>query len=183
MAVNAAKVVVGLGGTVMYGTVGVTSPASATAATTGYTDVGYLDEDGVTIAASPEVTDFNVWQSKQPVRRENQTQDIRISGNLAEWNAAVVPLVFGGGAVAAGSYNFPSDTAALNEFSPLVDVQDGTKLLRFVFYRATQAEAVETQFNRSNLATLSFNFGVLAPTAGGSPGVIHSVSTAGTLIA
>ena len=184
MAVNAAKAVVGQGGTVMYGTVGVTTPTSATAATTGFSDVGYLDEDGVTISVTPNVQDFNVWQSKQPVRRENLSQDIRVSGNFAEWNPNTVPVVFGGGAVSGGSYTFPTDTDALNEFAVLVDVVDGsTKKLRFNFFRATQAEAVETQFNRSNLATLSFNFGVLAPTAGGSPGVVQSAIAAGTILA
>ena len=177
MAVSAEKVVVGQGGTVMYGTIGITSPTSATAAPTGYNDVGYLDQDGLSLSVSPEVTDLFVWQAKQPVRREQQTTAINVSGQLAEWNAAIVPIVFGGGTVTGGSYTFPTDQDAINEFAVLADVVDGTDKLRFIFHRATQAEAVETQFNRGALATLSFNFGVLAPSAGGSPGRIHAAGT------
>lgn len=176
MAVAAANLVVGQGGTVHYGTVGITQPITVNTAPGGtYKDVGYLSEDGVTITATPNIQDFNVWQSRQPARRENLAQNISFSGQLAEWNANTVPVVFGGGAVTTGTYAFPIDTAALNEFSGVIDVIDSADTFRFVFARGNQTEAVTSQFNRANLAVLPFNFGVLAnPTSGSAPVYVYS---------
>lgn len=171
MAVSAANLVVGAGGTVHWGTTGITAPTSATAAPGGtYADMGYLDEDGVTVSVTGNIQDFAVWQSRQPGRREALGQDINVTGKFAEWNANTVPRVFGGGAIATGTYAFPTDTASLEEFAIVVTVQDSADFHRFVFGRVNQTEAVEVQFNRANLAVLPFNFAVLAPAVGGSPG-------------
>lgn len=179
MAVSSANLVVGAGGTVHWGTTGITAPTSATAAPGGtYADLGYLDEDGVTVSVTGNIQDFAVWQSRQPGRREALGQDISVSGKFAEWNTNTVPRVFGGGSVAltgaAGTYPFPTDTASLEEFAIVVTVQDSTDYHRFVFGRVNQTESVEVQFNRSNLAVLPFNFAVLAPAAGGSPGTYYT---------
>lgn len=170
MAVSSANLVVGAGGTVLWGTTGISLPTSATAATTGFNDLGYLDEDGVTLTVTPNIQDFAVWQSRQPGRREALAQEISLSGKFAEWNANTVPRVFGGGAVTTGTYAFPTDTASLEEFAVVAHVTDASDHHRFVFARVNQTEAAEVQFNRSNLAVLPFNFGVLAPAGGGSPG-------------
>ena len=61
-------------------------------------------------------------------------------------------------------------TGALDEFCFVADVTDGSDRVRFSFARANQTEAAEIQFNRQNLATLPFNFGVLATS--GVPGTI-----------
>jgi len=126
------------------------------------------------LTVTPNVQDFNVWQSRQPVRRENLAQEIAFSGNLAEWNSNTVPVVFGGGAVSTGTYAFPTDTAALNEFATCIDVVDSSDKFRFVASRVNQTEAVTTQFNRSNIAVLSFNWSALAPSGGGVPVYVYS---------
>lgn len=174
MAVSSANLVVGAGGTVLWGTTGITMPTAGTSAVTGFNDLGYLDEDGVTVTVTGDIQDFAVWQSRQPGRREALGQEIAISGKFAEWNVQTVPRVFGGGAVSTGTYAFPTDTAALEEFATVVDVVDGSDHHRFCFSRVNQTEAVETQFNRANLAVLPFNFKVLAPAAGGSPGTFYT---------
>lgn len=176
MALSAANLVVGNSGTVLWGTTGIAEPTSATASVASYNDLGFLDEDGVTISSSPSITDFNVWQSRQPGRRAVNAQAISVAGNLAEWNAQSVPKVFGGGALTTGTYSFPTDTDALDEFAVVVDVVDGTDKHRFTFSRASQTEEVSVQFNRTNLAVLPFNFGVLASSAGASPGKFYTNS-------
>lgn len=176
MALSATNLVVGNSGTVLWGTTGITEPTSATASVSSYNDLGYLDEDGVTVSSAPSITDFNVWQSRQPARRAVNAQAINVSGNLAEWNAQSVPKVFGGGALTTGTYAFPTDTAAIDEFALVVDVVDGTDKHRFTFSRASQTEEVSVQFNRANLAVLPFNFGVLAASAGGVPGNFYTNS-------
>lgn len=178
MAWNAASdLVIGGGGQVYVADyVSASSPAlpttavSAPAAT--YVGMGYLSEDGVTVSVTPEVVDFPVWQSRQPARRENQAQEILLSGQFAQWNENTVPVCYGKGVGDATSttFAFPADTDALQTHSVIVDVTDGSENHRFHFQRANQTESVEVQFNRANLAVLPFGFKALAPEAGGSPG-------------
>jgi hypothetical protein len=176
MALNANNLVVGNSGSILWGTTGITLPTTAAASVASFNDLGYLDEDGLTVSVAPNVTDFNVWQSRQPARRTFTGQNITLSGNLAEWNAQSVPRVFGGGALTTGTYAFPTDTASLEEFAVVADAVDGADVHRFVFGRANQTEEVSVQFNRTNLAVLPFNFSVLAPAAGGSPGNYYTNS-------
>jgi hypothetical protein len=163
---------VGQSGTVSWGTIGITAPTSATAALSGYNDVGYIDQDGVTMSVTPTVEDLFVWQATTAIRRVASETTIAFSGNLAEYNAAALPVVFGGGTVAAGTYTFPAD-ASTNDFAGVIDVVDGSTKLRFVFPKANQTESVESSFNRTSLATLSFNFGVLSPGGGTAPLVAY----------
>lgn len=177
MAASASYAVVGQGGTVLWGTTGITMPGSLTATLTGFNDLGYLDEDGVTVTVTPTIQEFNVWQSVQPIRRGLQNQTIALSGKFAEVNANTVPKTFGGGSVSATggtfTYTFADPTAgALDEFATVADVTDGSDKVRFSFSRVNQTEAAEVAFNRQNLAVLPFNFGVLAPSGGGVPGTI-----------
>lgn len=176
MTLNANNVVVGNSGSVMWGTTGISLPTSATGSVASFNDLGYLDEDGLTVSVAPQVTDFAVWQSRQPVRRAFTGQTISLSGKFAEWNAQTVPKVFGGGALTTGTYAFPTDTANLDEFAVVADAIDGSDIHRFAFGRANQTEEVSVQFNRSNLAVLPFSFAVLAPSAGGSPGNYYTNS-------
>jgi hypothetical protein len=184
MAASAALAVVGQGGTVLWGTTGVTLPTSGTAATTGLNDLGYLDEDGLTVTVTPTIQELNVWQSAQPVRRALQNQGISLSGNFAEHNTHTVPRAFGGGSLAAlaspgGTYAFIDPIVnGLEEFAVCADVTDGsTDRVRYTFARVNQTEASEVSYNRQNLAVLPFSFGVLAPTAGGSPGTAFVLNT------
>lgn len=183
MALSANLSVVGQGGTVLWGTTGITMPTSGTAATTGFNDLGYLDENGVTITVTPTIQEFNAWQSAQPIRRGLQSQNIAVSGAFAEHNTHTVPRVFGGGTLSAlaspgGTYAFVDPvTVGLEEFATVIDVLDGTDRVRYSFARVNQTEAAAVQYNRQNLAVLPFSFGVLAPSAGGSPGSAFVTNT------
>jgi len=140
-------------------------------------DFGYLDEDGVTITVTPTIQEFNVWQSVAAIRRGLQNQTIALSGKFAEVNGHTVPKSFGGGSVSAtgGTFSYTHidpTSGGLDEFATVADVTDGSDRIRFIYARANQTEASEVQFNRQNLAVLSWNFGILAPSGGGSPGTI-----------
>lgn len=176
MALDATKVVVGQSGTVLYGTIGVTQPTSATAVTTGYTDVGYISDGGVTLNVTPTLEEMFVWQAAAPIRRIATQTTYAFSGELAEWNLASIPALFGGGVIAAGTYTFP-ETPTTNEIAGCIDVVDSSAKLRFVFPRGSQTETVEAPFNKTSLSTLAFNFGVLAPGSGTAPLIIYKNST------
>jgi hypothetical protein len=184
MAPTASLAVVGQGGTVLWGTTNVTLPTSGTAATTGLNDLGYLDEDGLTVSVTPTIQDLNVWQSVQPIRRALQSQTIALSGKFAEHNTHTVPRTFGGGTLSAlaspgGTYAFIDPVVqGLEEFAVCADVTDGgTDRVRYCFARVNQTEAAEVTYNRNALAVLPFSFGVLAPAAGGAPGTAYVLNT------
>lgn len=144
---------------------------------------GYLSEDGVTFSIGGEVTDFNVWQSLQPARREKTSQDITVGFSMTQWNEISVPLAFGGGDitdVGGGAYrfDFPAAETALDERALVLDVVDGDNKHRFVFQRGNITEPVEVTFQRGSLAALPVTFSVLAPEGGGSPGGFYSTMTA-----
>jgi hypothetical protein len=173
---TAGDLVVGGSGEVYVADSGATAPTnSTTAPNAAFYGMGYLSEDGVTISVAPEVTDFNVWQSRQPARRENQAQVITVSGQFAQWNEYTVPVCMGKGVLdattgATGSFDFPADTDALAEHAVIADVVDGAEHHRFYFSRCNQTGTAEVQFNRQNLSVLPFEFSALAPSGGGSPG-------------
>lgn len=171
---DATELVVASYGTVNVAPVGTPLPSSPTASlNVAFTELGYVTEDGVTISVSPEIEEFMAWQSRQAVRRELTGQEIQLSFELEQWNDETIILAFGGGEVTTAGgvsrYDFPTDEAALDERSLVVDWKDGDKSWRVVCERGNVTDAVETNLNRSNLAVLPINFKALDPTDGGEP--------------
>lgn len=140
--------------------------------------LGLINEDGVTVTATPEIESFMSWQRRQAVRRELVNQEVQLAFALEQWNAENVILAFQGGEVSEPSpgvfrYDFPDGSEALDERSVILDWQDGTKRYRLVFERSNVMEAVEFQLVRNQLAVLPITLGVLAPETGdGSPGYL-----------
>lgn len=142
-----------------------------------FVKLGLINEDGVTVTATPEIESFMAWQRRQPVRRELVNQELQIAFALEQWNAENVILAFQGGKVSEPSagvfrYDFPDGDDSLDERSIIIDWQDGADSLhRMVFERGNVMEAVEFQLVRNQLAILPITFGILAPQTGsGSPG-------------
>jgi hypothetical protein len=172
---DADDLVVGASGQIYTAASGSTLPTTTTGApAAAFSGVGFTDDDGVTITSTPNVQDFNVWQSRQPARRESLAQEILSSFKAAQWNETNVPLAYGGGTISGSTpnyrYDWPTDTAALAEWAVIIDIADGSESHRFVWTRADVTEPVESVFNRSNLATLAIGLKALAPAGGGSPG-------------
>lgn len=174
---------VGKTGDVYLAPVGTALPTTPTATlNAAFESPGYLSEDGVSFSIGGEVTDFNVWQSLQPARREKTTQDITFGFSMVQWNEASVPLAFGGGSVTslgggAYKYAFPAADEVLDERALVLDVVDGAAKHRFVFQRGNITEPVEATFQRGSLAALPVVFSVLAPEGGGSSGSFYSTAT------
>lgn len=168
---DADELVVGGTGEVYIAPVGTTFPTTPTGALdAAWVGLGYHDEDGATFGVDPDITEFRAWQSRQAVRRELTGQAVSVTFKLEQWNENNVVLAFGGGAVttvSAGIYKYtpPSGGDALAEKAMVLDVQDGTEHWRFLFPRGNAAEAVSSDFKRSELAILPITFRALAPTA------------------
>ena len=178
---NADEIVVAGNGQVYVAPAGTALPSSPTGAlNAAFMGLGYITEDGATVSVTPEVAEFNAWQSRTPVRREKTAQQVQVTFQLMQWDEDSVPFAFGGGSVSgsAGNYRYdlPSDIAALDERALVLDANDGSKNFRWVFSRGNVVEAVEAQFNRANPAVLPITFRALAA-AGASPGYFMSDAT------
>lgn len=173
---DSTEIVVASNGQVYVAPVGTPLPADESVAlNSAFVGLGYITEDGATISVSPEIQDYMAWQSRQPIRREMTAQEASVSFGLQQWNEDTVPLAFGGGSVVLVSaghyrYNLPDETQALDERALILESNDGSKKMRWVFPRGTVTEAVETQYQRGATALLPITFKPLAPSAGGSPG-------------
>lgn len=179
---NENELVVAGNGQVYIAVSGTTLPTTPTAAlAAGFAGLGYITEDGATISVTPEIAEFNAWQSRTPVRREKTSQQVQVAFSLLQWDEDSVPFAFGGGAISGSAgawrYDLPADDAALDERVMVVDAQDGTEHHRWVFAKGNVVEAVETQYSRANPAALPITFRALA-SSGASPGYYLSDSTA-----
>lgn len=137
--------------------------------------LGYHTEDGASFKASPDIQEFMAWQSRQAIRRELKAQELSVQFVLQQWDEDSVPFAFGGGVVTdlgGGNfrYDFPDDTAQLQEKALILDVADGSVKYRFVFPRGNVTEDVESEFKRDAAAGLPITWKALEPTTGGSPG-------------
>jgi hypothetical protein len=164
------ELVVGQTGALSVAPIGTPVPTTPTAAlNSAFVGLGYTDEDGVTLTNDPTVTDFAVWQSRNPARRELTSLTISVTAKLAQWNETTVPLALGGGTIdtpSAGVYRFTPAVAgdALDERVLVFDVRDGSKHYRYIFYRGNVSESVSSDFRRGALGLLPITFRVLAPT-------------------
>lgn len=172
---NADELVVGNTGQVYVAAVGTALPANESSAlNSAFKGLGYITEDGVTINVEPDITEFNAWQSRSPIRRELNMQGVTATFGLTQWDEDTVPLAFGGGTITdlgSGHYKYelPDDEDALDERAAVIDVQDGSEIHRFVIPRCNVSEAVEVQFQRTEMAILPITLSALEPTGGGSP--------------
>ncbi len=169
MALDEQEVVVAGTGHLWVGTVGITLPAPDSDPTTppgAFVDLGYTEEDGVTLRGVTEVSEFNVWQNSSPVRRSRTLQVQEVVTNLVQWNEATLVAAFGGGTVSGGSfptYTFPVAGDALAEYAVVLDWQDGLRNFRLVVPRMNSGlEDVESQLNADNMAVLPLTLRSLA---------------------
>ena len=99
MAVDAKSVLVGapdqaVTGAVNYAAIGTTLPTSAGAALTGFTDAGYVSQDGLTLTPEYSTTDINDW-SGATVRTILETFTGEISWTFIQTSEAELKALIG----------------------------------------------------------------------------------------
>jgi hypothetical protein len=167
MATNPENVLVASGGSVHVAPVGTTLPTTVGASlNAAFVDLGYVGEDGVSVAASVDVTDVLAFQTLLPIRKIVTARTVDLSMVLREWTEQSLLLAFGGGEVseAGGEYTYTPPLAgdALYERAMVISWQDGAKNYRLVVERGVVAESVETTLARTAAADLPITFSVLA---------------------
>lgn len=168
MANDADNIAIGANGKVLTAPVGTSFPTTIAAAWTGFTEVGYANEDGVAISRDKTTSEVPAWQSFFPVRRYATGMTLTVAVTLLEFKGNNVEIALDGTITSGGTptlYTFtPSDPEDLAELALGVEWADGAKTYRARFPRVTVAESVEFSVNRSGPTVLPLTFSLLAET-------------------
>jgi hypothetical protein len=135
MAVDATKVRVAITGAVSKGLTSATAPTGTASSLTGFTDVGGISEDGVTLSLpdNGDSTPIKVWQNGATVRTVRATSDDlpQLSFTMVETSLTAVETYFGvtvTQTVTEGSFEFVVENRTADSY--VLDVIDGTELIR-----------------------------------------------------
>jgi hypothetical protein len=155
-------------GHVYVAAVGTAAPTDvATAWASGWYDLGYVDDDGVTLTDGREMEEIPVWQLMYPARRIVTGRNYTAAFNLRQWNGGTVKFAYGGGIVAetspgSGVYRFdPPAPEVIDERALGIEWADGSLIYRAIMPRGMVTEDVETKLVRSAAADLPISFSVL----------------------
>jgi hypothetical protein len=119
-------------GAVMVGPTSATAPTSTSSATTGFADLGYISDAGVTESRGRSTNSIKAWQNGDEVRVVVTDGTLTYKFVLLETSLATVQAFYGAAvtsAVADGSFVVvPTATGGRKSF--LIDVVDGAELIR-----------------------------------------------------
>lgn len=146
MALDSSKVRVAVTGAISKGLLSATAPTTAAAAATGFTDLGYVGEDGVTYSAAGEgdSTPIKAWQNGAVVRTIRSATEENPSWNfvLLETKIETIETYFGVTVTSTsteGSYVIDTNTVRTHS-SYVIDVIDGSELIRVYIPRGIVTE-------------------------------------------
>lgn len=132
---NAAKARVAVTGAVLKGATTATAPTGTSSATTGFTDLGFLGEDGVVIALpdAGDSTPIKAWQNGTTVRVVRSPSDEAPSWTftMLETTLATVETYFGVTVTqdaSEGSFEYTVANRSYNSY--IIDAVDGAELQR-----------------------------------------------------
>lgn len=135
MALDSTKVRVAVAGEWLVGPTTATPPATAAAATTGYTGLGYVSEDGVERTPEKDSKDIPAWQNGAIVRVVTTNAKTVFKFTLIETNKATIEFSFGTTVTqTATEGTYSADPAATGgRKQHILDVIDGANLRRETF--------------------------------------------------
>ena len=130
MAKDVDEVRVGVDGVVSIGTTAAVAPTSAVSALgTGWSDLGYVSEDGVTESTATTSEKIRAWQKAKVVRVTITEGTVSWKLVLIQTSAATVALYHGGTVEADGSIVIdPTRARPVLPFD--IDVIDGDEIIR-----------------------------------------------------
>jgi len=176
MALDATQVRVALTGHVFFGPGVTTDPTgfSVAGALTGFKELGYTSDDGVSFSIGKEVEEIPGWQSMDPLRLLVTAEPKSASYTLKQLNRDNWAATFGG--------TFTTEGVAPNEMTRWepndAEIVDGFFVVEFLddgvtyqigFRRAMNAANVEFAFVRSASVDLPHEMRALAAGAGKKP--------------
>lgn len=163
---NANEVVVGANGQIYVAATTVAGPTAVDSVLdVGFTELGFMSEEGAKISDAKTVEAIGAWQSFYAIRRIVTAREFSVSFALRQWNRENVPFALGGGLVTGtpGDYKYtPPGPSVIDERSLVLDWQDGTKNFRLYIPRGMTQDSVESALMRTAAADLPIVFSVLS---------------------
>ncbi len=170
MPIAGSEVRVGASGNIYIAPSGTAGPANMAAAWTGFTDLGYCTEDGVTIGRALTTEQVKAWQSIAPIRYLVTEVAFTVGLSLLQFNETTLPLWLGGGTVVnqgGGSFKYSISSApTIDERVLGVQWIDGSINYRLVIGRCMVTESGESTVARSAPSALPLTFGAMSPASG-----------------
>jgi hypothetical protein len=150
MANTADNVRVGVTGAVYYAATTATLPISVSAATTGFTDLGYVGEDGITETQPTDTNEIKARQNGAIVRRPQTSHELTYEFTLLETSNAVQALVFGTAPTTGTAMSITGDKLDAHAF--VIDVDDGSIRRRICIPNGEITERPEVVYANSEAA-------------------------------
>jgi len=166
MALDSLEVRVAPFGHVYVAPVGTVAPTDVTSAFgAGWKELGYLDEDGVGITPSTDVSDIVAWQSLLPVKTSLTGLDLTLEFNLIQVNQDTTALYFFGEtwAVAGGVATLAmSSNPTLDERALAVEwTDDAANVNRLIVGRGLVTDRAQLSLKRSEATAFGITFRAL----------------------
>lgn len=156
MAVDATKVRVAITGALSKGLTSAAAPTGTSAALTGFTDLGGISEDGVALSlpGGGDRTPLKVWQDGQTVRTlRTPSEDLpQLTFVMAETSKDTIETYFGATVTQAateGDFSYTVGTRTASSY--VLDVIDGSELIRLYVPRGVVSEVSEVTFANTEL--------------------------------
>ncbi|MGB8021742.1 MAG: hypothetical protein WCF04_10990 [Candidatus Nanopelagicales bacterium] len=153
------------GGHMWFGAVGATLPTLLAAPTTGWTEAGYLSEDGFATSQDIGTEDLKVWPLLSPARSVVTEQSVELSLALAQWNADTLGLYWGG----TWTEDVPSGVKTLTvpntrslDLAVIIDATDGDRTYRYIIEQASISGFEEITHKLGEPSLLGFTMKILA---------------------
>lgn len=162
---SVSEILVGANGTVRVAPVGTAAPADIASAFSGtWVDLGYTNQDGVTLTDSKTLATVDVWQLFYPARRIITGRSFTAAMVLAQWNEITVPLAFGGGTVTPTTgppayYTYtPPAPSVLDERALAIEWTDGSRTYRLIIPKGVVTDNVSSKLTKAGPAELPLTF-------------------------
>lgn len=144
---------------VWIGAVGVTFPTGLAAPTTGWTELGWLSEDGVNVGTEQDSSAYNAWQGGKVVRRRITSSEDTFTFQALEENEAVMGLYLPGmvlDTVTGVTTITPQDGYSADERAFILDFFDGDVQKRYNVARGEVFERGEIPHQNTDMTMYEF---------------------------
>lgn len=128
MALSADNVMVGITGAVYSGPTTATAPIASDSALTGFSELGYVSDAGVTFTIDKSTNQIRAWQNADLVRETITEATATYAFALLESNQEAIETYFGAQMVDGKIELIPSATGGRKSF--VIDIVDGAKVVR-----------------------------------------------------
>lgn len=148
---------------VFVAAVGVAAPIGFAVPGVGFTELGWLSEDGVDLDRKEDVAEFKAWQGGTLVRKKTTSVDDTFKFQCLEEQAVTLGLYYKGAVATAGSgfatYAITNQSVS-DERSWLIDFKDDAHSKRYLIPTGEVTERAEIPHKNSDLTLYEFTVSI-----------------------